>query len=325
MSSEFVICVECGGKFQRITSQHLKSCCGLTTYEYHEKHPNAPMISDDLKRHFSKTSTEAYSNPALCKELSESISKAYEDPAVHEKISKALMGHEVLDSTKQKIGSGQREAYERDSTLRERHAEGVRKAHKDDPGLSDRMSDSIIEALADPTIREHISQMLMGHEVSEETRQKLADARLYYIPTAETCQQTSETMKKNWKDPDFAARMIMSWNRHPNDSELELGSILETHFPGVFKFVGNSKEGNIDGKVADFIDLLGKKIVIEMFGMHWHDPVYKPERSTEDELVAHYALFGFKCLVFWENVVKYDKALVVQRVSELLKEIENGQ
>jgi len=42
-------CLSCGKEFGVITSQHLKSCCGMTTKEYKEKYPEAETISEKVK------------------------------------------------------------------------------------------------------------------------------------------------------------------------------------------------------------------------------------------------------------------------------------
>jgi len=44
-----ITCLECGKEFGVITSQHLKSCCGLTIKEYKEKYPDAETISEKVK------------------------------------------------------------------------------------------------------------------------------------------------------------------------------------------------------------------------------------------------------------------------------------
>lgn len=44
-----VKCLECNQEFGVITSQHLKSCCGLTIKQYKEKYPDAETISEKVK------------------------------------------------------------------------------------------------------------------------------------------------------------------------------------------------------------------------------------------------------------------------------------
>jgi very-short-patch-repair endonuclease len=126
-------------------------------------------------------------------------------------------------------------------------------------------------------------------------------------------------MKENWKDQAFVTYMTANWNKHPNGSEERLGEVLEKYFPGIFKFVGNSSEAYIGGRLTDFIDRVDKKIAIEMFGLRWHDCSLHPKRPSKEELTAHYASYGFKCLVFWEDVVWCDEDLIVEVVDRLLE------
>jgi len=47
--NNIVECLECNRQFGVITSQHLKSCCGLNIKEYKEKYPQAETISKKIK------------------------------------------------------------------------------------------------------------------------------------------------------------------------------------------------------------------------------------------------------------------------------------
>ena len=69
----------------------------------------------------------------------------------------------------------------------------------------------------------------------------------------------------------------------------------------------------IGGKNPDFLNVNGKKLVIEMFGgynyYHWEEEV--------EERIAHYRNYGFGCLVLWEDEVRED--LVVRKVKEFVE------
>ena len=80
----------------------------------------------------------------------------------------------------------------------------------------------------------------------------------------------------------------------PNRSELKLEALLGEWFPREWKYVGNG-EVIIGRRCPDFINVNGKKSVIELFGDYWHrndDPAIK---------IAEYADYGFTCLVIWER------------------------
>ena len=81
----------------------------------------------------------------------------------------------------------------------------------------------------------------------------------------------------------------------PNWSEIFVGMYLEEHFPGKWAYNGSGEQGIcIGGRVPDFININGRKEVIEVFGSYWH-----PDSDVEDRMV-HYKKYGFDCRVIWE-------------------------
>lgn len=81
------------------------------------------------------------------------------------------------------------------------------------------------------------------------------------------------------------------FNIKPNKPEGILIELFEKYgFP--FKYTG---DGNIwiGNHNPDFINVNGKKQVIELFGEYWH-PV-----SDALEWVEHYERYGFTCLIIW--------------------------
>lgn len=60
-------CLECGQDLGCITVQHLKNCCGMTTEEYKQKHPQAKTISEYIK----------YKRKQNCQRINNQISKFY--------------------------------------------------------------------------------------------------------------------------------------------------------------------------------------------------------------------------------------------------------
>jgi len=148
-------------------------------------------------------------------------------------------------------------------------------------------------------------------------------------------QKESETVRKKWANPEFRQRMVEkrrqqakdpSWIRaqaeghkrtyrenpdlvrkmltcqKPNRSERELQSLCEQHnLP--FKYVGNG-EFILGGKCPDFVNVNGKKQLIELFGECWHD-IFDIARRKE-----HFRQYGFDTLIIWEEELKDQKKLV---------------
>ena len=83
----------------------------------------------------------------------------------------------------------------------------------------------------------------------------------------------------------------------PNKTELMFESWLNDEFPGEWMFVGDGKV-IINGKCPDFININGKKHIIEIFGTSWH----KGEDPEDRKKV--FSPFGYKTLVIWEKDLK---------------------
>jgi very-short-patch-repair endonuclease len=98
-------------------------------------------------------------------------------------------------------------------------------------------------------------------------------------------------------------KILLANKLKPNKLEVFLNSLLEKHFPGEFIFNGDLSQGVLlGGLVPDFINVNGKKQVIELFGDYWHDEKQNiPWKSTEFGRKAVFSQLGFECLVIWEH------------------------
>ena len=85
-------------------------------------------------------------------------------------------------------------------------------------------------------------------------------------------------------------------SKRPNIIEKQLLEILNEKFPSQWKYSGNGQIV-IGGCVPDFVNINGKKQVIELFGDYWHS--FNP--FDEAQKVNHYKEYGYNCLVIWEN------------------------
>jgi len=155
----------------------------------------------------------------------------------------------------------------------------------------------------------------LGRLHSVKAKQAISKARLGKPRSEETRQSISRTLKKLWEDSDYARQMTASWYRRPNETELKMQTVLDKHFPSEWKYVGDYQVW-IGGRNPDFINVNGKKQVIEVFGVYWHDSELFPNRPSAVELIAHYKNYGFDCLVLWEYDAWCDEVMVVQRVKD---------
>lgn len=88
----------------------------------------------------------------------------------------------------------------------------------------------------------------------------------------------------------------------PNKSEVALAKIIERNrLP--YRYTGDGSVW-IGGRNPDFINVNGKKQLIELFGEHWH-PIFDVA-----EKVNLYKEYGFDCLIIWEEELKDEEKLV---------------
>lgn len=99
--------------------------------------------------------------------------------------------------------------------------------------------------------------------------------------------------------------------RKPTAPELKLAALMEKHkLP--YRYVGNGAVW-FEGYNPDFINVNGAKGIIELFGDYWHTSKIKDWRETESGKQYHFARFGFKTLILWENELR-DENVVVKKI-----------
>jgi len=89
----------------------------------------------------------------------------------------------------------------------------------------------------------------------------------------------------------------------PNKSEIRLDEILNTLFPNEYKYVGNGKFW-VENMNPDFININGKKSVIEFFGNLFH------KKEDEQKRIERLREYGFNALVVWQDEFKNMDELV---------------
>ena len=141
----------------------------------------------------------------------------------------------------------------------------------------------------------------------------------FYLPTCQiktsnycspSCCAKSQENKKRLEN----ARAIMCGmnKKAPNRPERKLGKLLRRNFSGKYAFNGNFSCGvMLGGLVPDFVNVNGKKQVIELFGDYWHDKKQNiPWKATEFGRQAVYSQLGFELLIIWEHELKSTREVV---------------
>ncbi|MFH1398958.1 MAG: DUF559 domain-containing protein [Candidatus Woesearchaeota archaeon] len=127
------------------------------------------------------------------------------------------------------------------------------------------------------------SILCKGLKRSEETKRKLSKAAI-----------------RAWSDPIIKEKtvraVLKALQLKPNKSELKLFNILQELQPNNWQFVGDGKI-IIEGFCPDFINVNGKKLIIELNGDYWH----KNTQEKDKRKIEVYKSKGFKTLTVWEK------------------------
>jgi hypothetical protein len=129
-----------------------------------------------------------------------------------------------------------------------------------------------------------------SHLHTEEIRKKISIANTGKPCSMETRKKLSAIVREWWKNPDNARKALV-FNK-PNKSEMKLFDILESMYPGEWKFVGDGQVV-IDGKCPDFINVNGQKKIIELYGERWH------QNENPQDRIDVFKPFGYDTLVIW--------------------------
>lgn len=204
--------------------------------------------------------------------------------------------------------------------------------------------------------RRKISLGLMGNKWNKgktmplEVRQKIAETeRLKYQDPNERLkiseavklafqnnpslhQKYSIAQKKKWQDPNYkeqALKAILSGaHKRPTMPEKKLIDILQRRLPE-YKYNGDYGLGvTLSGLVPDFVNVNGRKEIIEVFGDYWHGPTRRdlPWYATELGRIMAYQSLGYKCLIIWEHEVKeLEEEQLIKKINTFFRRVNNAQ
>ena len=168
------------------------------------------------------------------------------------------------------------------------------------------------------TLKGRISQM-RGKYQPESAKRKIGQASrgnqyaLGSKRTLETKQKMSDVQRRLWADPiwhkEQQSRMARG-NRlaRPNKVETKLLELLDYLHPGDWKYVGDGSL-IIAGKNPDFVNVNGRKLIMELFGDHWHRNDIPAKRA------AIFRPFGYRTLVVWERELK-NRPVLIGRINK---------
>jgi len=89
---DYIVCRVCGAKARRLDNRHLPFKHGISSVEYLERFPEAPLMCSETRRKYSKTTKEAWSrgdhsSGETTRKKSRAATAAWKDPDRHHEMS----------------------------------------------------------------------------------------------------------------------------------------------------------------------------------------------------------------------------------------------
>jgi len=164
-----------------------------------------------------------------------------------------------------------------------------------------------------PELREASSVRFKKLWEDSSYRLKMEKIKEEIFSRPEVIQKISENSLKNWRDPAFVAKQMVSRNIRPNKMEQIILYLLNLLYPGEWRYTGDFSF-MINGKNPDFVNINGQKKLIEFNGTYWHKDDIPGERAKM------FAEFGYDTLIIWDHELKDMDTLIAKVCSFYTKE-----
>jgi len=121
-----------------------------------------------------------------------------------------------------------------------------------------------------------------------------------------------QRFKKLNKAPEYNKKRLQALCQKPTKPERQLIDIIRANgFP--YKYVGDGSF-IIEGLNPDFVNINGKKNIIEVFGRVWHEYLVKDWNRTELGRMMVFGSYGYKTLIIWDDELNDNVASVVEKI-----------
>lgn len=222
-----------------------------------------------------------------------------------------LKGLKGKPSKRKGLSLEQEYGIERAKEIRKKQSD-IKKGKRFSESTRKRMSES----------RSGVKSYNYGKKMTQEQKQKISKKRIELglargeknpmwskHHSEESKRKNSETHKRLCKNPEHVKKIMSSANIRPNGLELYLDYLLQNYFPDEWKYVGDGQE-IINGLCPDFINVGGKKKIIELFGDFWHINRVKTYTDTEEGRKRVFSSSGYDTLIIWDSELKNEQKLI---------------
>lgn len=170
---------------------------------------------------------------------------------------------------------------------------------------------------ARPDVVKRKSESLKGYREFRFHKGKKRGTRLGFKCSVEHKEKVRQNSLAQWRNPVTRDRIVKAILevRSPNKHEVILEKLLNDNFANEWKFVGDGSI-IINGLSPDFINVNGKKLIIEYFGRPWHRP------QDAHYKIKEYAKFGYRTLVIWSDKFR-DKKYIISEVDKWINSKES--
>jgi len=260
-----IVCRLCGRGGFSLLNSHLKFIHGLTVFEYSGKFPGAETCEDEVRSQISRTVRATMST--ISDELSKAQTKRFENQEERQRVSDRSKAQWAGYSEEEK------KEYLNNSIHSEESREKFRQMHAN-------MTEEEKKEWVDRSFHSESSRRLALERMPDGVRRWWASL------------SPEEKSEEVFKRVSASAKVNAVGISEP---EWFLNLHLEDRFPGEWMYNGDGSQGVvIGGKIPDFVNINGKKEVIEVFGTYWHG------EDEVEQKIAHYKKYGFKCIVLWD-------------------------
>jgi len=160
----------------------------------------------------------------------------------------------------------------------------------------------------------------LGKHLSAKTRVKISKSHSgrHLSPATEFkkgIHPATEWKKGHRESPEVREKRIKNVLKasaiKPNQKERQLNSLLQQLLPGEYTLNVRGEVMILGGRIPDFVNINGKKRLIELFGNYWHSEEKTGRQGREEEAkrINHFKQFGWDTLIVWERELKDETSL----------------